>query len=132
VAATALAVLPAACTNTESARTKQPVSGSASASLVNGVQQVRLDVGDDYRFHPALITVNQGRVRVVLRHTGTGAPHDWQLTRYPKDYVPTVNPGQTLSSTFTTPAPGSYRFVCTIHVQQGQVGTMVVRPPAGG
>lgn len=126
----ALVLLCAACTNTEPARTAAPVSGSATASLVAGVQQVRIEAGDDYRFHPATITVQPGPVRIVLKHTGSGAPHDWQLSGFPKDFVPLVQPGETHSATFTAPAPGSYRFICTIHVQQGQVGTLIVR--AGG
>lgn len=121
----------AACSNEEPAVNRQPVSGSATASTVNGVQQILIKVGDDYRFHPATITVHQGEVRVVLRHVGTGAPHDWQLSAHPADYVPVVQPGQTNSDTFKTPAPGSYRFVCTIHVRQGQVGTMIVRSGTG-
>jgi plastocyanin len=93
---------------------------------VGGVQQITITAGDDYRFHPATFTVHPGRVRVVLKHPGTGAPHNWQLSDFPADFVPLTPAGQTSSATFDAPAPGRYRFVCTIHVKLGQVGTMIV------
>jgi plastocyanin len=117
----------AACTNTESPINRTPPSGTATASEVNGVQRITLRVGNDYRFHPSTFYVHEGRVRVTLKNTGSGAPHDFRVTRFPSDYVPLVQqPGQTMSSTFTTPSPGRYQFVCTIHTRQGMVGTMVV------
>jgi plastocyanin len=42
--------------------------------------------------------------------------------------TPLAASGQTQSVTFTAPAPGTYRFVCTIHVKQGQTGKLVVLP----
>ena len=115
-----------ACTNSEPAVNREPHTGSATASVVNGLQQVRIEAGNDYRFHPSTVTVHPGRVRVVLVNTGSGAPHDWQLPRYPRDYVPQIGARQTASDTFTAPRPGRYQFICTIHVQQGQVGTLIV------
>lgn len=115
------------CTNTESPINRTPQSGTVTASEVDGVQRITLDVGDDYRFHPATFYVHPGRVEVTLKNTGSGAPHDFQVTKFPSDYVGQVQqPGQTQSSTFGTPSPGRYQFVCTIHVRQGMVGTMIV------
>jgi plastocyanin len=116
-----------ACTNTEPAVNRQPQSGSATASVTNGIQQITISAGDDYRFHPSRVTVHPGRLRVVLTHPGTGAPHNWQLPGRPDDDVPLTAAGQTHSVTFQTPAPGSYRFICSIHVAQGQVGTLIVK-----
>ena len=42
------------------------------------------------------------------------------------DFVPLTAAGQTQAATFTAPAPGTYTFVCTIHVKQGQTGTLIV------
>lgn len=108
-------------------------SGSAAASLVNGTQQVTLTTGDDFRFHPSTFSAHPGEVRVILRNTGKGAPHDLKVTGFPADFVPLVQAGQTAHATFTAPpvrngAATKYRFVCTIHVRQGQIGTMVVEP----
>lgn len=108
-------------------------SGSATASTVNGVQQVTLTTGDDYRFHPSTFTVHPGRVEVILHNTGTGAPHDFEVTGFPADFVPLTPAGQTQLATFTAPpvlkgTSTKYQFQCTIHLRQGQVGSMIVTP----
>jgi plastocyanin len=112
----------------QSAINREPHNGSTTAAVVNGVQQVTITTDQSYRFAPSTITVRPGRVQLVLRHLGTGAPHDWQLTGFPDDYVPLVTPGQQKSIEFTAPAPGKYTFICTIHVAQGQTGTLIVLP----
>lgn len=119
-------VLLAACSNSQASINRGPRTGSNTASAVNGVQQITIDTGDDYRFHPSTITVHPGKVEIILRHTGTGAPHDWQVTDVPADFVPLTPAGHTRMATFIAPAPGTYEFVCTIHVQQGQRGTLIV------
>lgn len=115
-----------ACSNRDASVNRVPQSGSATASVVNGVQEVTVYVGDTFRFTPNVITVHPGMVRIVLVHQGTGAPHDLTLTDFPADFVPLVRPGGTTQATFMAPAPGSYTFVCTIHQTQGQTGTLVV------
>ena len=114
------------CTNRQSPINRPSQSGSATASEVAGVQQVTVYVDDHFRFTPDVITVHPGPVRVTLVHRGTGAPHDLQVVGFPGDFVPLVQPGGTSSATFTAPAPGRYTFVCTIHVAQGQTGTLIV------
>jgi plastocyanin len=124
-----------ACTNTKSAVSRRPQSGSATASAVAGVQQVTIEAGDDYRFHPSTFTVHPGRVQIILHHPGTGAPHNWQLVGFPADFVPLTQAGATSTATFVAPPlvgrakRASYTFECTIHVAQGQVGTMIVTAP---
>ena len=117
----------AGCSNTQSSANRQPYLGSATASLVDGVQQITLRASD-YRFQPSTITVHPGQVRVIVVNEGQGAPHDWQLPTIPLDYVPLASGGQTKQATFTAPAPGRYQFVCTIHRNQGMTGTLVVTP----
>jgi len=117
-----------ACTNRQAATNRRPQTGSSTAVTSDGVQQVTVSVDDRYRFSPSTITVHPGRVKITLVHKGTGAPHNLQVTKYPQDAVPLVTRGQTTSSTFTAPSPGSYQFVCTIHVAQGQTGTLIVLP----
>lgn len=108
-------------------------SGSGAASAVNGDQQITLTTGDDYRFHPATFTVHPGRVEVILRNTGKGAPHEFQVTGFPATFVPLTPAGETQRATFTVPPlvdgkTTTYEFVCGIHVRQGQVGSMIVKP----
>jgi plastocyanin len=68
-------------------------------------------------------------VRVILDNTavpGSGPPHNFQVTGLPGSFVPLTSAGKKQSVTFTAPAPGKYRFVCTIHQTQGQTGTLIV------
>jgi plastocyanin len=120
--------LVAACSNTEASVNRRPQGGSGTPSIVNGIQQTTIKAGDTYRFDPATITVHPGRVTVLLVNDGKGAPHNWTLQGLPGVATPLAASGQTRSVTFTAPAPGTYRFVCTIHVKQGQTGKLVVRP----
>jgi plastocyanin len=114
---------------TKSAINREPHTGSVTASATDGVQSIVLTTDEKYRFTPSTITVHPGKVKITLEHLGTGgAPHDWQLQGLPAAYVPLTEAGQTKSVEFTAPAPGRYTFVCTIHVTQGQTGTLVVLP----
>jgi plastocyanin len=114
------------CSNSEGAANRQPHTGATTAVAVNGIEDVRLTVDAGFRFTPSTITVHPGKVRITLEHIATGAPHDWQLTGIPGDYVAPVSPGESGSVTFIAPSPGTYSFVCTIHERQGQTGTMIV------
>ena len=127
VAALLVAALLAGC-QTKSAIERNPHPGSTTASVTAGVQEIVITTDQSYRFKPSTITVHPGKVRIVLKHVGTGAPHDWSLRDFPADYVPLVAAGQTKSVEFVAPGPGTYKFVCTIHVPQGQTGTLVVLP----
>src|SRR5262249_49869861 len=93
-----------ACTNTQSPVNRRPHTGTATASPVGNAQQVTLDVGADDRFHPSTFVVHPGLVRVVLTYVGTGAPHNFQVTAFPADFVPLTSDGQTRSATFTAPS----------------------------
>ena len=121
------ALLLAGC-QTQSSINQEPHSGSTTASMTAGVQDVEITTDQSYRFKPSTITVHPGKVRITLKHVGTGAPHDWSLQGLPAAYVPLVNPGQSKAIEFTAPSPGTYTFVCTIHIAQGQTGTLVVLP----
>lgn len=121
--------LTAACSNSESAQQKRPHNGTGTASAVGSVQQITVTAGVDYRFHPSTLVVHPGRVRIVLENTArSGPPHNLSVTGLPGAFVPLVAAGGSQSSTFTAPAPGTYTFVCTIHVAQGQTGTLIVKP----
>lgn len=125
-----LLVAVAACTSTASVN-RRPHSGTATASTDAGVQQLTVTTGSDYRFHPSEIVVHPGPVLIHLVNDGngdgTGAPHNWTLPVVSAGTA-LVGPGQDGTVRFTAPAPGRYQFVCTIHVQQGQTGTLVVMP----
>jgi len=92
----------------------------------DGRQSVEIDADDGNRFHPSLVTARPGPVTVTLKHVGKGAPHNWSVTDLPAARVSLVSAGQSRSVTFTVSKPGAYRFLCSIHVAQGQVGTLTV------
>jgi plastocyanin len=91
-----------------------------------GAQSVEVDAGDDFRFHPSVINAAPGPVALTLKHVGKGAPHTWQAAQLPGATVPLTTAGQSNSVRFTIGRPGDYRFVCSIHEAQGQVGRLVV------
>ncbi|MEO9137959.1 MAG: cupredoxin domain-containing protein [Jatrophihabitans sp.] len=123
-----LVTVATGCSNTNSP-VEGTSSGTATATVQNGVQVVTLTTGNDLRFHPSTIVVHPGKVKVVLKNTAaSGPPHNLLVTGFPADFVPTVGAGRESSATFVAPAPGSYGFVCTIHEAQGQKGTLVVEP----
>ncbi len=128
ITALVVSVGVASCSNRQASPNREPHQGAATASVVNGLQEITLTVNEGYRFDPSTITVHQGKVKVTLVHKDGGAPHDFALTDFPDDNVPLASAGQSMSSTFTTPSPGTYKFVCTIHVAQGMTGTLVVLP----
>ena len=115
----------AGCT-TEPSINRRPQHGTATASVVDGLQQIVVRADDTYRFNPGTIVVHPGRVLVALVNEGKGAPHDWTLGDLPGAATSLASAGQTKTVTFTAPAPGTYTFVCTIHRKQGQTGKLVV------
>jgi plastocyanin len=130
-AGTALLALAAGCSNGEAPINKEPHTGVVVARLTHGVQLAIVRAGSDFRFHPSTIIVHQGMVRIVLRNTeppSGGPPHDLQVTGLPGVMVPLTYPGGAAEDTFRAPRPGRYRFICTIHVSQGQTGVLIVRP----
>lgn len=122
--------LVAGCSNREAPINKRTHPGTATASAVDGVQQITVTSGADLRFHPSTLIVHPGKVRIVLVNTGkpgAAPPHNLQVTGLPGAFVPTTMAGRTGSVTFTAPAPGTYRFVCLIHAAQNQTGKLIVR-----
>ena len=92
----------------------------------DGIQSVEVDAGDDFRFHPSVIKAQSGPVRVTLENVGKGTPHTWLAPQLPGASVPLTTAGQRNSVRFTIGRPGDYRFLCSIHEAQGQVGRLVV------
>jgi plastocyanin len=124
--------LVSACSNTEATINKRPHPGITTAANLDGVQQVTITTGVDLRFHPSTIVVHPGKVRIVLVNNtgkGVGPPHNLDVSGVPGAFVPLAQSNQKQQATFTAPSPGRYRFVCTIHANQGQTGTLVVTAP---
>ena len=122
------ALVLAGCSNGSSPINARPHTGTATATVVGGVQKVTIEVGADDRFHPSTIVVHRGKVEIVLKHDAAGAPHNLSIGAPLNIFVPTIDGGQTQSSSFIAPSPGKYQFVCTIHAKLGMTGTLVVKP----
>jgi plastocyanin len=122
--------LVVSCSNRESPTNKRPHAGTATASPVDGVQEIVMTSGVDLRFHPSTLIVHPGKVRIVLENTskaGAGPPHNAIFTGLPVANVPLAQAGRSESTTFMAPAPGTYNFVCSIHAAQGQTGKLIVK-----
>jgi plastocyanin len=86
--------------------------------------------GVDLRFHPSTLIVHPGKVRIVLVNTskpGAGPPHNVIFSGLPVANVPLAEAGSSEATTFMAPAPGTYTFVCSIHIAQGQTGKLIVK-----
>jgi plastocyanin len=116
-----------ACSNGSTVAAKRAHPGRATATAsANGVQQVTITTGNDLRFHPSTIVVHPGKVTVTLDNTakaGTGPPHNFSFMGMNSQLAAA---GDKVQYSFIAPAPGTYSFVCTLHVEQGQTGTLVV------
>jgi plastocyanin len=124
----ALVLVPAACGQPDNPARNE--SGQPEAvTLTPGpddTQSVEVDAGDDVRLHPSVINAEPGPVRLTLKHVGKGAPHTWQAPQLPGASVPLTTAGHSNTVRFTIGRPGDYRFLCSIHEAQGQVGRLVV------
>ena len=102
---------------------------------------LQFDGNDMFQFSPATAVVSTGAaVTVTFNNTGV-LEHNWTLI--PNDVDPLqatdsdglagavsgpVASGGSAVFTFTAPAPGEYKFVCTVpgHAVGGMVGTLTV------
>ena len=84
--------------------------------------EVRTDSGSSLRFLPdRLVAPPHIRLSLTFRNTST-EPHNLTFL-LPLDArtEPIVQPATQEVVEFETPAPGSYRFICTIHESMGGV-----------
>lgn len=112
--------------NPAAAQSTQPDQVTLTPAA-DGTQSVEVDAGDDFRFRPSLINARPGPVQLTLKHVGKGAPHNWQAAQLSGASVPLTTAGQSNSVRFSIGRPGDYRFICSIHENQGQVGRLVVK-----
>jgi plastocyanin len=123
-------LLLAACQHGQPPQTSTPQRGDVTVTPgPDGVQSVQVDANPQYRFVPATIRVATGRVRITLRVAGA-TPHNLTFTSLVdagrRVAVPTLSGGVQQSIDFRVSTPGQYRFVCTIHENLGQTGTLIV------
>ncbi len=84
-------------------------------------------MGTEERFEPDMATVKSGLELVVVFNNESTLPHNLAFQKPMSGYTQLVlAPGQSDTIRVTTPGPGSYQFVCTIHPLM--VGTLYVEP----
>lgn len=126
----ACCLLLAACQHSQPPQVSAPQQGDVTVTAgPDGVQAVQVEANPQYRFVPATVRVGTGRVRITLRVAGA-TPHNLTFTSLVdagrRVAVPTLSGGVQQSIDFRVSTPGQYRFVCTIHQDLGQTGTLIV------
>lgn len=106
-------------------------SGNTSSGGASGGQPTMItittDTGAEPKFNPATYEAPANSpVKIVFKNISTIQPHNLVfqsgLTVKGAD---SVAPGQSETLDVTTPGPGSYKFVCTLH--PGMEGTLNVK-----
>lgn len=118
------------------------------AGDAKGARTIEIRMGDDMRFRPDRIEVQEGEtVRFVVRNAGKllhemviGTPealreHAALMKRFPgmehdEPYMAHVAPGRRGELVWNFNRPGSFQFACLVpgHFEAGMVGTIVVTP----
>ncbi|MBA3746355.1 MAG: hypothetical protein H0W96_02550 [Solirubrobacterales bacterium] len=124
LAATTIAL--GGCGEPEQIRTERPV--------------LRISL-DEYRVMPQNISARPGRMKFVVRNTGT-LPHNLAIQTPPEQAgdkpedvpggrVASMQSGETAPPIKVTLTPGTYRLVCTIanHDDLGQHGELIIKGP---
>jgi plastocyanin len=113
----------------------RPAVAAAPGTVVtgrDGVQQVTVQVSDDYVFTPTTVVVVPGQVRLTVLSVAEQLTHGFRFTSgNPQEIaeeVPVVGPGRSETIEFRVGEPGDYQFECSFHVGMGQTGVMTVGP----
>ena len=87
--------------------------------------------GETLAFEPAETTVRAAGPITMTFQNVSSLPHNMTFTAGLTAATRTiVRPGTSDQLVLVPPAPGTYRFVCTIH--EGMAGTLVVEPTTAG
>jgi plastocyanin len=87
-------------------------------------------VNDGMSFIPSTLTIAVGTTDLKIENVGS-IPHNLAIPAL-NISSPTVNGGETVTVAVHAKTPGRYPFVCTLHVMNGMVGTLVVRAGSKG
>lgn len=102
-------------------------SSTAAPSVTAKTYEVATDAGTALKFDPATFDVPANtKVQINFTNKSQGLPHNMTFqSGVDAKTADQVAAGQTATLSFTTPGPGSYKYVCTIH--PGMEGTMNVK-----
>jgi plastocyanin len=104
--------------------------GGAGTDTQTGPQTVNVgtDTGAALQFEPANVQAPANTaIRLVFTNNSDSQPHDltFQDGAITAATSPNIPPGGSETLEFTTPGPGEYRFICTIH--PGMEGVLTVQ-----
>ena len=113
-----------ACSNnsTPAATSNPPASTPASTPAATGGDTLQQGVDDQLVFTPADISVKHGATLTVT-NASASTTHTFTVTGMGIDI--TNQGGQSQQVKIDLP-PGTYPFICTIHVSEGMKGTLTV------
>jgi len=122
--ATLLGATLTACSNnsTPAATSNPPASTPASAPAATSKDTLQQGVDDQLVFTPADISVKHGATLTVT-NASASTTHTFTVTGMGIDI--TNQGGQSQQVKIDLP-PGTYPFICTIHVSEGMKGTLTV------
>ena len=81
----------------------------------------------EFKFDPATINAVPGQtINLTVKNTGS-VQHTWALAA--ANVKLTIDPGKSVTQTFTAPAAGTYPFECDIagHKEAGMTGQLIVK-----
>lgn len=97
----------------------------------DGVQELTIQVSDDYVFTPATVTVAPGPVRLTVQSVADQLTHGFRFTpggnpQEITEEISVIGPGRSRTVEFKVSDPGEYLFECSLHIGMGHTGVMTV------
>ena len=105
-----------------------PLAASASYAAPTQAGAIEVLGTADNKFDPVDVTAApaaDGTITVKFTSEAGGPPHTWENKQLGID-TGIVNAGASKTITFKAPPAGEHRVICSLHEQQGMVGTLTV------
>ncbi|MEA2683666.1 MAG: hypothetical protein QOK05_1994 [Chloroflexota bacterium] len=121
-----VALLTQSCGASHAASGPSPAPPVSAAASESPRPPNEIGTTDSYKFVPAHLEVTVGTT-VTWRESTKYTPHDVRLQADPEKVAHDLSQlDQTWSFQFKT--PGTYPYVCTLHLDQAMTGEVVVKP----
>ncbi|MCF6507786.1 hypothetical protein E9549_10280 [Blastococcus sp. MG754426] len=119
-------------TNEQAASSPAPAAVPGVVAVgADGVQELTIQVSDDYVFTPATVTVAPRPLRLTVQSVADELTHGFRFTPggNPQDIteeISVIGPGRSETVEFEVDEAGDYLFDCSFHIGMGQTGVMTV------
>ena len=91
---------------------------------IESVKAIEVELNDDY-FNPKVITIPNGRTTTLILKNKGKKQHTFTVEKLGIDAE--VQPGKEKTITVKPIKPGTYELMCRYHLQEGMVGTVIVK-----